>query len=208
MSGPGTAAERPLDEILRGVAALVKLIGAATAGAVPLLLPDRLVPDQLEATRAAGSLIAALGFLLAWAWQDRLAARRRAVVVAACAAAFLAIALNQAFVVTITIGDPAQDVHVLTGFAYTAEGEAMLRGVGEWDAPRARQLAALGAAQARTLWGWSLAAVAVPYTAALWLLLLAGTAALVVAGGGIPGGEEPARGETAAPMATAEKVRA
>ena len=175
--------DRPADHVLRGVSALLKLLGAATAGAVPLLMPDRLVPVQLEATRAAGSLLAALGFLLAWAWHDRLARNARALVGTACAAALVVIALNQAFVVTWEAGDPPATVSALTGFAYTEAGEELLARTGDRDAPRAEQLAALGAAQARTLWGWTLTAVAVPYTIGLWVLLLAGTAALVAASG-------------------------
>ena len=175
---------RPAEDVLRGVAALIKLLGAVAAGAVPLLLPDRLVPEQLEATRAAASLVAAMGFLIAWAWLDWVVTRRRAIILAATGAAFLVIALNQFFVVTVMTGDEPAPTYVHVGFSYTEEGEAMLRAANEWTEPRAEQLASVGIPQARTLWGGSLLFMEVLYTLAVGFLLLAGTAALVAAGGG------------------------
>lgn len=70
------------------------LLTAGIAALLGLFAPERLVPEPLQGLRVMGTLLAAVGFLLAWAWKDAIRRRLRAFITATAALVFVVALLN------------------------------------------------------------------------------------------------------------------
>jgi len=70
------------------------LLTAGIAALLGLFAPDRLVPEPLQGLRAMATLLAAVGFLLAWAWKGAIQRHLRAVITATAVLVFVVALMN------------------------------------------------------------------------------------------------------------------
>lgn len=70
------------------------LLTAAIAALLGLFAPVRLVPEPLDGLRAMATLLAAVGFLLAWAWKGAIERHLRAVITATAGLVFIVGLMN------------------------------------------------------------------------------------------------------------------
>jgi hypothetical protein len=163
------ASDQPGDKLtdsLDSLQNILKLIGAVATALVPILLPPRLVPEQLEPIKVASSLLTLLFILLGWIYRPAVEKYLGRIVITALLAALTLIALNLAFVITLKLGSPPEPRYFLVGFAHSAHGERLLEKAGVKSKNRESQILEVGFDNIPTIYGTSFLANAATYSVA------------------------------------------
>ncbi|MFL5385324.1 MAG: hypothetical protein ACJ8GN_22625 [Longimicrobiaceae bacterium] len=171
--------EASAEQLAQNASRLIRLISFSVAGLIPLVFPAALIPSQLASLAAASSLLGMLAFLAAINFGTIAQRHCRRFTLAAVAFGLATIALNQALVVTLDVGEPPRETSYLTGWSLSAEGASMLRAAGVEDEVSAAQVARIGADQIPRLFGGSYQAARVIYSLALLLLVFCSIFAIV-----------------------------
>jgi len=164
---------------------------AAIAGVLaiaPLLLPDRLIPAQVDALRTIAPLAVLIAVFVGWVYLRRLE-KSRGIFIALAGLALLAVTVVQLLYVEtfVGIGDPPQTEYHLIGYAISPEGQTMLRQAGLENAPRHVALGAMGPSAIPALYGSSYSVIVMIYAVtALLLVFSLGVILTMVEQGGSP----------------------
>jgi hypothetical protein len=166
----------PLKDLTESFPAKVAVISAAVAAVSGLVFPAILLPDNLPALGATGSLVILIVFLMVWAWERPLRRSRRSlflVVGALCLGAlWIVVRLNTEVVEDIdAIGDPPQPARYLVGAELTPTGKAWMDSLG--GPSRSLFIKRIGPSNIGVAWGASYARSRLRYTAA-YLIMAAG----------------------------------
>lgn len=174
----------PAGSLWAEIPRLTTLLGAAVAAVLPLAVPDRLIPEQLDAIRPILSVAAVVALLGAWAFQRRLAGRAGLFVGIAAAGCLALAAVHLTLVQTVgNLGTPPGTYHFLVGFRLTEEGRAFVENAGLAGSGRETWVRAAGSSRIPWLYGWTYAATAGTFAAAS--LALVGGVVLSLAAAGL-----------------------
>lgn len=153
-----------LGDTLSSISNLLKLIGAVATAVIPILLPHRLVPEQLEPIRVSATLLALLFILLGLYYRHVVRRHLGRLIVAAVVTAVTLVALNIAFVIPLRLGNPPEIRYFLLGFAYSEDGARLLEKAGVQRENRERQWLEVGYDNISRVYGPSYAATAALYS--------------------------------------------
>jgi len=171
--------EASAEQLAQNASRLIRLISFSVAGLIPLVFPEGLIPSQLGSLAAASSLLGMLAFLAAINFGTIAQRHCRRFTLGAVAFGLLTIALNQALVVTLDVGDPPRETSFLTGWSVSGEGAAMLQAAGLADEIASVQVARIGPDQIPRLYGGSYRAAQAIYSLSLLLLVFCSIFAIV-----------------------------
>ncbi len=156
---------RTFSDLLADLPRLQAAISAALAALLPLLLPDRLVPQQLSVLRSVASLIVIVAFLAGWIYRRGLQRRRATLVWLAAAAAIGLGALQIRYVQELpAIGSDLRTEYYLVGYALTPHGHDMLVQAGVQNESLPVALRKVGPDAIPALYGDSYQIVSLLYT--------------------------------------------
>ncbi len=134
-----------LHEMASRVDRAVNLVSGSVAVLLPLVLPDELVPVQLESVPAAAALLGLIAFMLGSHFASGLARIRGIVVVGTALSAIGLLVLNLSLVKVLPqVGDPPTDRRVLVGLKVTEHGDSMFARVGASEVSLEQQLTRVG----------------------------------------------------------------
>lgn len=155
------------------------VIGVAVASLSPFLLPDRLVPAQLDVLRPATSLLIFVAIVMSWTFQPRLRHWLGPLAIAATVAVLALLALQILLVTRVDeYGEPPETHYFLTGYRITPAGTEMLERVGATTVSRAEQIRRAGDDNIPVIFGGSYRIAALLYTLAVVMFVLSATMTL------------------------------
>ena len=178
--------EPSAEQLAQNASRLIRLISFSVAGLIPLVFPEALIPSQLGSLAAASSLLGMLAFLAAINFGTIAQRHCRRFTLAAVAFGLLTIALNQALIVTLEVGDPPRDTSYLMGWRISAAGDSMLRAAHVENEIPAAQVARIGPDQIPRLFGGSYHAAQAIYSLSLLMLVFCSIFAIVGTSSGPP----------------------
>jgi|SRR5262245_19304291 len=161
---------------LKRIPAVYGLIGAALAGVLGLLAPDRIIPEPLHILKPIISVYVVATFFLAWAWRASLKRRLKLFATVTFVLALLFAMLNVLFVTPVSYSHDGQlqERHFVTGLIPTRpefqgqSAEDLIKSVG----PSLDDL--------MVIWGRGYLAIALGY-ALCYLVLILGVVLSVAA---------------------------
>ncbi len=154
-------------------------IGAAVASLSLFLLPDRLVPAQLDVLRPATSLLIFVAIVMSWIFQPRLRRWLGRLAITATVAVLALLALQILLVTRVDqYGEPPETHYFLTGYRITPVGTEMLERVGATTVSRAEQIRRTGDDNIPVIFGGSYRIAALLYTLAVVTFVLSATMTL------------------------------
>jgi CHAT domain-containing protein/tetratricopeptide (TPR) repeat protein len=165
-------ASHPLRAILDNLSGIITALGAVLVALVPLLLPDRLVPEQLSVLRPTASLLFIVAFLVGWSYRRRLWPRRAAFLWAAIVALLGLAILQVQYVKELPgLGREARSEYHLIGYKLTPRGRVMVEEAGVGREAVEMALRQIGPDAIPVLYGSSYQALALAYALATFVFV-------------------------------------
>lgn len=176
--GPNVHPQTSLANIFKRLGAFSSVPVATTI--VSWFAPSGLVPDNVEVALIAAGVLALIGVLAAWAFQELLSSRviGRLILVTLFALIVLVI-LHQVFGAWVDIGSPPEHRLYLVGFTYTSTGRTFSRRCG--TTVREDLVECAGPPLIEEIWGWSYALVSGLYLLCFFILVMGGAMSLTSA---------------------------
>lgn len=166
--------------LLAGLPKLTAAVAALSAALLPLLLPGRLIPEQLGFLRPTMSVFIVIAALSVWVFQQTLPRQARRILIVAVGCFLLVIAIQLKYVVTVAnLGSEGDTYHFLTGFKVVDEGPAARVGVDPRN--RVQLIRSIRASDIPVVYGWTYDVTAAAYVigtigTAIGIVLLMGAA--------------------------------
>jgi hypothetical protein len=167
-------------DVLSPVPNFIQTALAVIAALLPVILPDKYIPEQLDSLRMAATGLAFTALLVAIAYRHRLFRYKGILAIAAFLSACAVLAIHLSFVVKVPeLGNPPGTYYFLVGWEITEEGRAMLERVGAVEVSLPEQIRRVGYDKISVMYGRSYSMIRNLFSAAAVLLLLMTILALI-----------------------------